>query len=304
MRTAPETLRIDVGGGAELGVVRWRGDAGAPMAFALHGITANAWSWAAVARHLDGEIGLVAVDLRGRGMSNATPGPFGMRRHADDVAAIVERLSAAPAVVAGHSMGTYVALACADRHPTAVGGLVLVDGGIPLLVPEGIDPQDALTELIGPAIERLRRVWPDRISYESMWHEHPAFAATGMTPEIERYVLSDLVETDEGFVSCVNAAAIRFDGGELLVDRELRSLLERRSEPAIIVRAETGIMAEPPPLIPGEWIDRLPHHDWRTVPGTNHYSVLIGEDGAAAVAQALRDATARVNASSLPANTS
>ena len=68
------------------------------------------------------------------------------------------------------------------------------------------------------------------------------------------------------------------------------------AEPAIIVRAETGIMAEPPPLIPVEWIDRLPHHDWRTVAATNHYSVLIGEEGAAAVAQALRDATARARA--------
>ena len=54
-------------------------------------------------------------------------------------------------------------------------------------------------------------------------------------------------------------------------------------------------MATPPPLIPSEWLDRLPHHDWRTIPGTNHYSVLIGESGAAAVAQSLRDATSRVS---------
>lgn len=295
MRAAAETLRIDVGGGAELGVVRWHGDPGTPVAFALHGITANAWSWAAVARHLDGEVGLVGIDLRGRGLSHATGAPFGMRRHADDVAAIIDRLSAAPAVVAGHSMGAYVALACAERHPASVGDLVLVDGGIPLPLPEGLEPQEALDALIGPALERLRRVWPDRVSYQAMWHEHPAFTETGMTPEIDRYVLSDLVESDDGFVSCVNEAAIRFDGGELLVDDEVRGLLERRSQPAIIVRAETGIMATPPPLIPTEWLDRLPHHDWRTITGTNHYSVLIGESGAAAVAQALRDTTARVS---------
>jgi pimeloyl-ACP methyl ester carboxylesterase len=293
MYATPETLRIDVGDGDELGVVRWHGRPGASVAFAIHGITANAWSWAAVARHLDGEVGLVAIDLRGRGLSHRTGGPHGMRRHGDDVAAIVDRLSAAPAVVAGHSMGSSVALACAERHPASVSELVLVDGGIPLPVPEGMAPQEALDALIGPAIERLRHVWADRVSYEAMWAQHPSFAEIGLTPEIERYVLSDLIEVDGGFRSCVDEAAIRFDGGELLIDDEMRSLLERRQRPATIIRAETGIMATPPPLIPVEWIERLPQHDWHTVEGANHYSVLIGEAGAAAVAQSLRDAVAR-----------
>ena len=40
-------------------------------------------------------------------------------------------------------------------------------------------------------------------------------------------------------------------------------------------------------------MERFPHHDWRTVPGTNHhyYDAIIGEDGAAAVARSLRDMT-------------
>lgn len=285
----PETLRIDVGD-TELGVVRWHGVAGAPVAFAIHGITANAWSWAAVARHLDGAVGLVAIDLRGRGASSSAPAPFGMRRHADDVAAIVERFSGAPAVLVGHSMGTYVALCCAERHPAAVGRLVLVDGGAALPLLDGMTAQETLDATIGPAIDRLRKVWSDRVAYRSMWSEHPAFAG-GLTPEIERYVLSDLVPCDGGFRSSVNEHAVRFDGEELLTDPELRSLLERRAEPVIVVRAETGLMATPPPLVPPELMDLYPQHDWRSVPGSNHYDVLIGEPGAAAVARAIRDAT-------------
>ncbi len=285
---APETLRIDVGD-AELGVVRWRGTPGTPMVFAVHGITANAWSWSAVARHLGGQVGLVAVDLRGRGSSSAAPGPHGIRRHADDLAAIIERLNGAPAIVAGHSMGTYVALAAAERHPNVVGELVLVDGGVALPLPVGSSPGETLDALIGPAIERLRKVWPDRVSYRSMWMQHPAFAGE-LTPEIERYVLSDLVECEGGFRSMVDEAAVRFDGEELLTDHEIRTLLERRAGPLTIVRAETGLMAAPPPLLPLELIEAFPQHDWRTVAGANHYTVLIGEDGAAAIAQALLDA--------------
>lgn len=285
----PETLRIDVGD-TEVGVVRWRGVPGAPVVFALHGITANAWSWAPVARHLDGDVGLVAIDLRGRGESSSAPPPYGMRQHADDVAAVIERLSAAPTVLAGHSMGTYVAMCCAERHPAAVAGLVLVDGGVALPLPPDMTPQEVLDATIGPAIARLRRVWSDRVAYRTMWSEHPAFAS-GLTPEIERYVLSDLEPCDGGFRSTVSEEAVRFDGEELLTDDEMRSLLDRRAEPAIMIRAETGLMATPPPLVPVELIDRHPQHDWRTVEGTNHYDVLIGEAGAAAVAQALRDAT-------------
>lgn len=283
----PEILRIDVGG-AELGVVRWNGTPGSPMAFAVHGITANAWSWSAVARHLDGAVGLVAIDLRGRGNSAAAPPPYGIRRHADDLAAVIERLSAAPALVVGHSMGCFVTLCCADRHPSATAGLVLVDGGAPLPLPDDTPPQEVLDDLVGPAIERLRRVWSDRVSYRSMWSEHPAFA-NGLTPEIERYVLSDLVPCEGGFRSAVSEEAVRADGEELLTDPEIRSLLDRRAEPLVVVRAETGVMATPPPLLPAELIDHYPQHDWRTVAGTNHYDVLIGEVGAAAVARAIVD---------------
>ena len=283
-----EPLQIEVGG-VELGAVRWRGAPGAPVALGVHGITANAWSWAGVAAALDGEIGLVAIDLRGRGGSSATPGPFGMRQHADDVAAVIDRLGAAPAVVAGHSMGTYVALMCAERHPAEVSGLALVDGGHALAIPEGLSPQQALDAIVGPAIERLRTVWPDRVAYRTMWSEHPAFAGE-LTPDVERYVLSDLVPCEGGFRSCVSEDAVRFDGEELLVDDEVRTAIDRLAEPTTIIRAETGLMAAPPPFIPDDVVDRYPQHAWHTVPGTNHYSVLIGEAGATAVADALRTA--------------
>ncbi|HEY3484042.1 MAG TPA: alpha/beta fold hydrolase, partial [Ilumatobacteraceae bacterium] len=168
---ASEAVRgaVDVGDGARLGTLTWPGRAGAPTVLAVHGITANAWSWAVVARHLASDATLVAVDLRGRGASSDAPPPFGMRRHADDVATVAAELQIAPSVVAGHSMGTWVALMCAERHPAMVTGLVLVDGGVSLPLPDDFDPDDLLDLTLGPALARLRQVWADVESYRAMW---------------------------------------------------------------------------------------------------------------------------------------
>ncbi len=281
----PERIHIDVGD-TKLGALRWRGRAGAPLAIAIHGITANAWCWAAVARHLDGQIGFVAIDLRGRGASCAAPGPFGIRRHANDLAAVIRGLSGAPAILAGHSMGTYVALDCAEQAPDLVDRIVLVDGGPPVGVPARLTPGEALDELLGPSIARLRRVWPDRVSYHQMWAQHPAFAG-GLTPEIERYVLSDLEQCDGGFRSNVSEEAVTFDGTEMFTDPSVRTLIDRVTMRLSMIRAEAGILAGPPPFVASSSAEQYPQHDWQTIDGTNHYSILIGEAGAEATARAL-----------------
>lgn len=291
MSMRPEILEVEVDG-SRLGAVRWVGETGAPVVLAIHGITANAWSWSAVARHLERRCEFIAVDLRGRGRSSGASGPYGPRRHADDLAAIADHLGIGSAVVTGHSLGAYAALMAADRHPELVDGLVLVDGGQPIALPADTDPDDMLDAIVGPAMERLQRVWVDRVEYRTMWSDHPAFAG-GLTPELERYLLSDLQPCDGGFRSAVSETAVRFDGAELLLDDQVRSLFERRTGPTTIVRAELGVMAEPPPFMSDQLIAEHPQHDWRLVPGSNHYTVLVGEHGATVVANALADISSR-----------
>ena len=190
MSPTPESTSFDIEG-ATIAALRWPGlggppTDGTPTVVAIHGITANAWSWDPVAHASNGDFDLVAVDLRGRGRSWTQPGPVGLRQHADDVAAVIEQLGG-PVVVVGHSMGTYVALLLAERHPAAVRSLVLVDGGTALYLPDPpvrddgtVTPKDEFIDKVldvslGPAIERLERVWPDQATYRAMWAQHPAY---------------------------------------------------------------------------------------------------------------------------------
>src|ERR1700689_2697949 len=93
-------LNVPVDGG-DLRVLLWGN--GKRVAVAVHGITASAMSWQAVARHMPADWTLAAPDLRGRGYSSDLPGPYGLERHARDMAAARRPFRGRP-VVAGDAM--------------------------------------------------------------------------------------------------------------------------------------------------------------------------------------------------------
>lgn len=286
MTTRPEFCTFELPE-ATLGALRWDGIDGAPTVLAIHGITANAWHFDPLAHHLAGGAELIALDLRGRGRSHTCSGPFGLRRHAADLVRVVGQLGRKVTLL-GHSMGAYVALLAAEHAPDLFDDVVLVDGGAPLpsVAPDEVDA--TLDATLGPAIARLRTVWPDRVSYQTMWEQHPAFG-DGLSIDLERNLLADLVEVDGGFKTGVNEAAVLIDGRELLVDDTVRTLLTRRTEPTTIVRAPNGLMGVPPPLISDEVVAAHDWHRWVTIDQTNHYTILLGPRGAAAVAEVLRE---------------
>src|SRR4051794_16413996 len=144
--TAPERFDVPVNGG-ELAVHRWPGEG--PIVLAAHGLTSNAYSWGVVADALGGEATLIAPDLRGRGRSNGLPGPFGIAQHADDLAMVLDAIGAEQVVVAGHSMGGFIAAMFAVRHAAGAGALVLVDGGPPFQAPPGDTIEEQLNTFLG-----------------------------------------------------------------------------------------------------------------------------------------------------------
>lgn len=294
--SSAEVVDVAVPGGP-LRVRRW--GAVGPAVLALHGITANHRCWEPTVRQLDG-VRLIAPDLRGRGRSAELPGPFGMARHADDAVAVLDALGIDRAVVAGHSMGGFVALVLAYSRPDRVGRLVLVDGGPPLPQPKGaVDPDAALEELIGPAATRLTTTFPSRAAHLDFWRAHPALR--DWNADMERYVDYDLVGTPPRLRSSCSTEAVRADTIDLATGSALPDALTVLEDPAgplgrvPMLRAEGGMLGDPPGLYSPEaaagWAQRLPALDIRTVAGANHYTILLAERGASAVAAAVREAT-------------
>jgi pimeloyl-ACP methyl ester carboxylesterase len=92
----------------------------------VHGFPLSRLAWGRQVEAFRGECRVLAPDLRGLGRSEATQGPVAMGSYARDLHALLEALQVGPVVLAGHSMGGYVALAFARAYPEALRGLVLV----------------------------------------------------------------------------------------------------------------------------------------------------------------------------------
>ncbi|MFE0464900.1 alpha/beta fold hydrolase [Kitasatospora sp. NPDC058965] len=93
----------------------------------LHAFPLNAAMWRG---QLDGSLGqarVLAPDLPGFGAAAAPQGEPSLDAWADALAALLDRLGLARAVVGGLSMGGYLAMAFARRHGERVAGLLLAD---------------------------------------------------------------------------------------------------------------------------------------------------------------------------------
>jgi pimeloyl-ACP methyl ester carboxylesterase len=262
---------------------------GAPVVLAAHGITANGLSWGPVADHLGGMVTLLAPDLRGRAGSRDEPGPYGLGRHADDLVAILDERGIDRAVLAGHSMGAYVAALAAVRHPERVTAVVMVDGGLAAPLPPGTDVQAVLAAALGPAIQRLDTTFSSREEYREFWRGHPAFGFD-WTPALDEYVQHDLIGTGPYRSSCV-AEAIRVDGADMLAGPEVTAAFNRLPVPAVLLWAERGLQNQSPGVYTADRTAGLPVPAER-VPDTNHYSILAGAGAATVAAHLVRAATA------------
>jgi pimeloyl-ACP methyl ester carboxylesterase len=215
-----------------------------PVLF-LHSLAGNGGQWTLQLDHLRRHRRAVALDLRGHGESDpADDGAYSIRAFASDVAAVADQIELRRFILAGHSLGSAVAIEYAGRHPERVAGLLLVD-------PNG-DQSRVPAREVQPFLESLRSDPLGEI--ESYFRQ---LVVSG-DPDASRWILEDIRLTHED-------AVVR--GLEGSIEYEPLPALERYKGPKLSIISDMN-------RLPYSLHNLVPELDVQLMTGTGHWVML------------------------------
>jgi pimeloyl-ACP methyl ester carboxylesterase len=247
---------------------------GGPTLVLLPGLTANAHAFdGLILAGLGSRFRVLALDLRGRGLSDKPVTGYSMPEHAADVIALLDELGVGRAVMCGHSFGGLLTLYLAARHPERVNKLVIIDSSAMLINPR-------TRELIKPSLDRLGKSVPSWGLYLEAMKRAPFFT-DWWDPAIESYFRADVEMGEDGAVrprSRPDNIAEAIDGAG---KEDWPAHLAAIRQPAILLHAPGAYgPAGAPPIVTLEQArataGALTDCRYVEVPG-NHITMLYGE---------------------------
>lgn len=105
---------------------RDEGNPSRPTIVLLHGFLQSLEVWSSYLLHFMRELRVITIDLPGHGYSDTWGEVCTMEEMSDAVLEVLRQRGVDQCVMVGHSLGGYVALAFADRHPYYLRGLGLL----------------------------------------------------------------------------------------------------------------------------------------------------------------------------------
>jgi pimeloyl-ACP methyl ester carboxylesterase len=222
-----------------------------PAVILVHGAGGDATVWQLQTRYLAHHgLRALAVDLPGHGRSGGEP-LTSIGDMAEWLARFAIAAGATPAAIVGHSMGTFIALELAARHPESVAAVVLLGAA---------DAMPVHPDLLAAAEEDL----PSAAALMASWgHAKPAHIGLNPTPGL--WMLGGaraLVEVGHAgalaadFRACVDytgatAAAATLTcqvtvgvglGDKMTPPRATAKLIQQLPDPTVVELADTGHM--------------------------------------------------------------
>lgn len=272
---AEPIMKRAMGDGVEIQLAQWEGEEKAILC--IHGITANCRCWDVIADALSPSHRVLAMDLRGRGLSGAPSTGYSMEHHCRDILAVLDDLGLERVVLMGHSLGAFISLMFGAKHPERVDRIILVDGG-------GKLSEDQLVKVfagIKPSLDRLGKVLPSFEAYLDLMKKAPFLK--DWSQALETYYQYEIEEVAGGGVRTnINPAHIEEEAVNLgKVD--ISQVYGEISCPVLILRATEGMLARDDLLLPEDVTERMVREIANVrrvdVDGTNHYSIVFQPNG-------------------------
>jgi pimeloyl-ACP methyl ester carboxylesterase len=257
---------------------------GEPAMVLMPGITANAHSFDGLVRAgLSPRFRVLALDLRGRGLSDKPATGYSMADHAADVVGLLDVLGFKKVVLGGHSFGALLTFYLAAHFPERVAKVVLIDAAASL--------HPRVRDLIKPSLDRLGKIVPSWEAYLLAIKQAPYFDGW-WDPIIESYYRADVQFNAEGTVQARSRPEAIAEALDKVLDEPWRQHLAKIQKPAILLNA-LGPFGPPgtPPVLPyeqaQETVRALKNCRYIEIPG-NHMTMLFGK-GAQRMVEAITE---------------
>ncbi len=198
---------------------------------------------------------VITYDQRGHGQSELGNGRYMFEFFVDDLLGLMDRLKIEKAVLCGLSMGGYVALRMAERHPERIRGLVLCDTKSEADPDAGKLKRAADLKLIQ---EQGLKAFAEKFSKAVL---APSNAQnTALLDRVRGMILGN---PTEGVQATLIALATRTD---------TTASLSRIQVPTLILVGEHDAVT--PPAASAAMKERIPHSKMVTIPNAGHMSNL------------------------------
>ncbi len=258
------------GDGVKIQVAVWEGK-GKPI-LCVHGLTANCRCWDLLASSLSPRHKVLAMDLRGRGLSDSPPSGYSVETHCKDILALMDDQGLERPVLMGHSLGAFISLVFAAKYPRRLDRLILVDGG-------GKLSEAQMTKVfagIKPSLDRLGKIFPDFESYLALLKQAPFLQPWNSF--FETYFRYEVEDVEGGVRSRVHPKHIEEEAGNLK-KMDSSQFYKKVMTPTLILRATKGMLSEDDLVLPADVAERMvreiPNAKKVDVEGSNHYSILF-----------------------------
>jgi pimeloyl-ACP methyl ester carboxylesterase len=269
MMTEPKMIKTN-GDGIKIQLAVWEGKG--KQILCIHGITANSRFWDCLASALAPHHRVIAVDLRGRGLSDKPPTGYSIEHHCKDILALMNDRGLERPVLMGHSLGAFISLVFSAKYPQRVDRLILVDGG-------GKLTKTQMTKVftgIKPSLDRLGKTFPSFEDYISQMKQAPYLQP--WNSYMETYFHYEVEKVKGGLRSRVHPNHIEEEAKNLgKVDS--RQFYKKVTSPTLILRATKGLLAKDDLVLPKDvaehMVREIPNAKKVDLKGTNHYSILF-----------------------------
>lgn len=227
----------------------------------LHGYLESLLVWEEFVPLLYKQVRVITLDLPGHGISEVKGEVHSMEWLADTVCAALDALGVERCTLVGHSMGGYVALAFAERHPERLDGVVLLSSTPNADTPEKAENRRREIALVKAGKkDQLARVAPAAGFAE----ENRSRMADAIEDLTEQVFLTE----EAGIVALLGGMIERKDRNEMLRQSPMRQLfIFGRHDGYIPVEAAEKLAAEHPQA-QVVWLEHAGHMGFLEEPET------------------------------------